>query len=419
MLCLVYKIKIIELMAKFIERLGIIFLPIYWLSFLSIRNKNICLCGSTFGKSFTGSPKYFYLYMNHIESDVRFIWISRDDDIVKKLNLYGYEAYNVYSLKGMYYSLKAKTYVFDHYSKDISFWLSGGTIKFNLWHGIPLKKGNKDNKFDVVRNPRNLYDKLRWTFRRIQNENPTYYYAVTSEFIRKLHTKAFAAKYERVFVCGYARNDCLFNSEYIKDKAELIIGDYKLYTSLQDKKAIGSKIIVYMPTHRDSEEIFFDVVDLNKLNSFLKENNIILLVKAHIRSRLHKEFNQIEYSNITNLKPTEDPYPFLNISDALITDYSSVYFDYLLIDKPIIFFSYDLDIYMTESRELYYSYDSVTPGIRAKDIKGLKQAIKYALYSEDKYREERKRVLNQMFDYCDGKSSERLYIEMSNLLKWQ
>lgn len=408
--------RILRFLTLIVNKVPILFLPIYWLSFLVPRKSKIWVFGSSFGKSFTGNPKYFYLYVNNIKTQIRPIWISEDDSIVSKLKHEGYEAYNIYSLKGILFSLRAKVYVFDHYSKDICFWLSGRSVKINLWHGIPLKKGHRDNKFDKVRNPTSLYDRVRWIFRRVQNEKPSHYYSVTSEKIKALHKFAFRALPERIFVCGYSRNDVFFENNYLASQQNVIVDNNDFYRRLKKSKSQGSNIITYMPTFRESEDKFFDVVDLNELNKFLDDSSSILLVKAHHLSKITKKFEDINYSNIFNIKSTEDPYPYLNISDILITDYSSVYFDYLLLNRPIIFFPYDINLYISESRELYYEYDSVTPGPRVENMSELIERIKYYLSGKDEFEAERKRVFMEMFDFNDSNSSERLYKKILEII---
>ena len=137
-------------------------LPVYWLSFVVPKDKNLWVFGSTFGRRFADNPKYLYLYTAQFHGDkTKAVWISHNKDIVKLLNDNGYEAYYYHSLKGMWKCLRAKIYIFDNYSKDISFWLSGGAIKFNLWHGSGNKKTNYDNKFDTVRHPKNTWEKFK------------------------------------------------------------------------------------------------------------------------------------------------------------------------------------------------------------------------------------------------------------------
>ena len=125
----------------------IFLLPIYWFSFCTIRKKNIWLFGSSFGNRFADNPRYLYMYVSQLKkNETRAIWISKKKEIVAFLRQNGLEAYYYKSWKGMFYCLHGGVYIFDNYSKDISFWLSGGAKKVNLWHGTGNKKINYDNK---------------------------------------------------------------------------------------------------------------------------------------------------------------------------------------------------------------------------------------------------------------------------------
>ena len=141
----------------------LLLLPVYWLSFLVPRDKKIWLFGSTFGRRFADNPRYLYLYVSQHRDElgIRPIWISHNEDVVKMLNAEGYEAYMYHSLKGIWFALRGKLYLYDNYSKDINFWQSGGALKINLWHGIPLKKIQHDNVFDKFRHPKNFWGKIK------------------------------------------------------------------------------------------------------------------------------------------------------------------------------------------------------------------------------------------------------------------
>lgn len=412
-----YSNKVFMIIKKIVDRFAILFIPIYYFFYLVPRDNKIWLFGSNMGKSFGDNPKYFYLYMNHIKDrDIRPIWISNIDDIIRTLRENGYEAYSIYSLKGIFFALRSGVYIFDHHTKDISFWLSGGAKKINLFHGIPLKKIHGDNKFDQVRNPSNFYAKVRWIVRRIQNEQPNHYYLATSVYVRDIFKGAFRTSIDKGIVCGYPRNDVFFNNNYLINNKNLSIKNIEVYNRLDREKQNGKKTIMYMPTFRMSESNFFDIVNMELLNGFLENNNCVLLVKAHPMSILKEGFNHIEYENILNIDSAEDPYLFLNLSDILITDYSSIYFDFLLTNRPIIFFAYDLKEYVSESRELYYDYNSITPGHKAENIDELIKALGYILSDNDEFEKERKDILNIMFDYNDGNSSERLYDEILDII---
>lgn len=380
----------------------IFLLPVYWLSFLMPRNKKIWLFGSTFGRRFADNPRYFYLYMSQHkeETGIRPIWISHDKDIVQFLNDNGYEAYYYHSLKGIWYALRGKVYFFDNYSKDINFWQSGGAVKINMWHGIPLKKIQHDNIFDKFRHPKNFIEKIKNFPRNISDEKPNHYVLTTSDNLVSVFSSAFQTN--NVIVSGYPRNDTL-----ISDEIKNIYSDIEKKTLNQInellKKNDGSKMVLYMPTFRESETRFFEILNLEDFVGFLSDNNIIFCIKLHPKSKLRKRFSEIQGENIVVIDADADPYVFLKYTDVLVTDYSSIYFDYLLTGRPIIFFDYDLDEYLHDSREMYFDYDSVTPGDKAENYKEFKTSLinacknehEYLIKYDDMIKNTRKKVFNE------------------------
>ncbi len=337
-------------------------IPIYFLSFLIPRNPKLWLFGSTFGNRFADNPKYFYLYCNQFHKDrknggIRAVWITKQKEIVKLLRKNGYEVYYRYSLKGIWCCLRGKVYIFDNYSKDISFWLSGGAVKINLWHGIPLKKIQKDNCFDQVRNSKKWSDRWRYALRRMTDEKPSHYILTTSKKLISIFSSAFGTK--RVLTSGYPRNDSLLSEKISNLKTKQEIQDEKrLFKIYQQEKF--EKIIFYMPTFRDSEEKFFHIISFERLNRYLLENKYLLCVKLHPKSKLEKKFHELEKekSPIIVLHSEDDPYIFLKKADMLITDYSSIFFDYLYLNRPLVFFDYDKEEYLTHSRKFYFDYNN-------------------------------------------------------------
>lgn len=390
----------------------IFLLPIYLLSFLIPRNKKIWIYGSTFGRRFADNPKYFFLYMNqNYHKEIRSIWITRDKNIVENLTRSGYEAYYVHSLKGMYFALIGGVYLFDNYSKDISFWLSGRSIKINLWHGIPLKKINMDNIYDKVRHPENNILKLKYALRRLSDEKPSHYVLCTSSFLSNIFASAFGT--QKVLVAGYPRNDILV-SDQIKD----VVSNNDIWIHwMRKKKEEGKNIITYMPTFRESESMLFEIVNFKNLDDFLFKNSLVLCVKVHPKSKINQELIQMEgndtLSSIKIIDANMDPYQIIKRSDQLITDYSSIYFDYLLLNKPIIFFPYDFELYTKNSRELYFEYNSVTPGPKVYTMEELEKA----LLNKDDYIKERENIKSQVFEHSDSIASELLYKQIKDIIK--
>jgi len=408
-------------MGKFSEWLKywgqLLLLPLYWLSFLAPRDRRIWLFGSTFGRRFADNPRYLYLYasQHRKELGIRPVWISRNKGIVDFLNENGYEAYRYHSLAGIWYALRGKLYLFDNYSKDINFWQSGGAVKVNLWHGIPLKKIQADNIFDRYRHPQNLWDRWKNFPRNLSDEKPHHYILSTSEFMKPIFSSAFRTK--RVLVCGYPRNDSI-----LSENLQLLYTDLerRLLLRIQEKTKEGSfKMLYYMPTFRDSEIKFFEVVALAEMNDFLQKNQLLLCVKLHPKSKLREKFKEIESENIILIDADTDPYVFIPYSSLLITDYSSIYFDYLLSGKPIVFFDYDLEEYLRDAREMYFDYETYTPGRKAASFEELQEAVLDTLSDENLYKQERDKLASQMFRDGRKDASGALVQELMKVLDGQ
>lgn len=409
-------------------------IPVYGLSHLAKRDKNLWVFGSTFGNRFADNPKYFYLYMNQYHKEIRAVWISHDEKIVKYLQKHKLPAYHYHSKEGMELCLRAGVYIYDNYSKDISFWLSGGALKVNLWHGIPLKKIQMDNIFDKVRHPENAWKAFYWKLRRMSDEKPKDYVLTTSENLRPIFSSAFATKH--VLTSGYPRNDSFHFPGEIKNlrmPSELSmlrrLGRYG--KNLKDEKIPErennlrgkylreeSRLILYMPTFRESETLFFEKTDAEALRIWLRQKGVRLLIKLHPKSKLRERFLELASEEIFLLAPEADPYVFLPYADALVTDYSSIYFDYLLMDRPVIFYKYDYEEYLSQSRELYFDYEEMTPGRKAADGAGLLEALENIDWEghTDGYESERKRVRDYVFDNQEEPASKRLYQEILGVM---
>ncbi|MBO4903559.1 MAG: CDP-glycerol glycerophosphotransferase family protein [Lachnospiraceae bacterium] len=401
----------------------IFLVPIYGLSFLFPRDRKIWLFGSTFGRRFAENPRYLFLYVSqhsdtslHCKiaspdelqiSGIRPIWISHNKEIIRFLNENGYEAYYYHSLKGIGFALRAGVYIYDNYSKDINFWQSGGAVKINLWHGSGNKQINHDNLHDKVRHPGNAWEKWCTWLRRLSDEKPTDYILATSDAMMPVFASAFAVPEDHMIVDGYPRNDILFPTEECNIENLLTKPERALLEQIERCREQGYGILAYMPTFRDSEKKFFDVMDLMAFNAFLAEEKLMFVAKIHVKSRIKEEFLKCDYSNMIIADPDIDVYTFLPQTDMLITDYSSVYTDYMLLDKPVAAFQYDREDYERDSRECTIDQDEYMPEIKACNMQELMDTIR-VLKSDDPRREARHRSRERMFKYTDGKASKRL-----------
>ncbi len=383
-------------------------LPIYALSFLMPRVSNIWVLGSTFGERFSDNPKYFFLYLKQYEKEnVRAVWITKNRDISRLLEENQLEAYYLYTLRGLWYCLRAKVYLYDNYSKDICFTLSGGALKINLWHGIPLKKIQKDNKFDYVRNPRNWIEKIRFMLRRVSDEKPSDYVLTTSAYLMPIFASAFQTS--NIITCGYPRNDNLIT----KRLHNVLTKQEKAELQMIVSKDETTKIYIYLPTFRSSEAVFFEIIQRNRLNEFLEQKRIMLLIKPHPKSREYIRYKELTGNRIKVLNPCDDPYPFLEAVDGMITDYSSIFFDFLLTGKPIIFFPFDLKEYCSQARELYFNYQDYTPGLIVTNQTELEEALEKPVLYQKKIHD----ILEKTYDKPEQFASRQLYESIKEILK--
>lgn len=404
-------------------------LIVYFLSGFFPRNENLWVFGSGCGKRFVDNPKWFYYYCcwrkNYIDNNNRrYVWISKDKKIVSHLRSIGKESYYLYTIKGIYYCLRAKVYIFDNNPSDICYLLSRKALKVNLWHGSPLKKIIWD-ALDKSLGKRRTYLKKKGLLVPLYKFlHPLYYYKIdlltaSSHFVKTCFASAFYIDKDNIMITGYPRNDVFFDLDYVKINLE---NELVYNTILKLKHDFKKKIIIYMPTFRDTELTADNMKweDLLLLDKFLNENNCVFIYKKHFltKNKINIEEKEIRLNNVIFLDAKVDPYPILKVSDVLITDYSSVFFDYMLMDKPIIFYPYDLANYLKNDRDLYVdNYDNETPGPKAYNIEQLLVAIKNTIEKNNIEYKNYKMIKRKYNELINSSYSERVYFCIQNLLQ--
>ena len=169
-----------------------------------------------------------------------------------------------------------------------------------------------------------------------------------------------------------------------------------------------------MPTWRNYEfDIFGNGFNPKSFNRFLRDNEILFVIKIHPNEvEMYKD--ELNYSNIVFWED-RDIYPFLSNFDILLTDYSSIYFDFLILNRSIIFTPFDFQEY-SKLNGFYYDYDSVTPGPKAKDWDDVINHIQDILHGIDKYKEKRSMINRNFNKYQDGENSERVFQEIMKVI---
>lgn len=380
--------------------------PIYVISLISKRDKNIWVFGAWKGNFFADNTKYLYEYVCNNHKDIKAIWVTKNKNIIKEMNIKGYECYYFYSLKGIYYSLRSEVVFQTEGNQDVNSFCLGRAKVIQLWHGTPLKKIGYDND---NRNKENFLKKIIFKILPYKEPNKSgNLYCVSSELVANKFMSAFRTRKENIFITGQPRIDGLFKR-----------GKNNFINNV--KAQIGNaSLIIYMPTHRkfgNGKNIYTKDV-LDNINLKLKEQNIYMIFKPHFHEIKNILNNNYTFTNIIIPRAESelsDPYSFIQECDLLITDYSSIFFDFMILDKPIVFFPYDLKEYVESDFPLYFDYTSTVPGPISYTwdelIENIINELKY-----DTYKDKRNNELRRFNKFNDNKNSYRVYKKVLQIL---
>lgn len=300
-----------------------------------------------------------------------------------------------------YYAQAKYIFVYDYYLPSFANKPRKGSRLIQVWHGCgAFKKWGYSTKDSSWGLDSQLYDKYRIY--------QSYTDIITSsEEVNRFYAEAFNADTKKVKALGVARTDVFFDNEFIKSKSNDVHEKFGI--------PFNKKIILWAPTFRGDSlnkshnEITFD---LEKMYTELK-NDYVLLIKLH--PHLVKGFNARtfapEHMQDFAIKP-HPSYPIENLlcaADIVISDYSSLIFEYALLERPMIFYPYDLEEY-EKGRAFYYDYKGFVPGPIARTTEEIIYEIKKAAKHFDKQRitEFRQKFMSA----CDGKSTERIFEEI-------
>ena len=381
------------------------------------RSKRIWAFGSWYGKRFADNPKYFFLHCASREGgEVHAVWLSMSAAVVRRIRDLGYPAYHRLSPQGLWYALRAGVYIFDCRVMDVSSVASSGALKVNLWHGVPLKMIERDipqsnNALAQANHGSPLVRAANKVLRPQLSERYDYILGTSRATCERL-AGAFGVETSQVINGGYPRTDVLLSRDetarFTMPEEERVIDQCRAYARE------GTRVMLYMPTFRDWRNDADRVIPIDgaALDRMLLEHGGALFCKLHPNDQARLP-DLAALSRVHLIPSTVDPYPILRHTDALISDYSSIFFDYLLLDRPVVFYPYDLDDYRRFSRALYDDYDAVTPGPKATDEAGLRRTLATLLASYDaeaaRHAAERVAVRSRFYEHVDDRASARLF----------
>jgi len=379
---------------------------VYFFSFSVSRNKKIWIFigwrRGNQGEIFADNSKYIFLHVANTRKDIRAIWIGEDDRICDVLHANGYESYKISSREGIYYSLRAGYTFIDAFMRLRNWRYSGRSKVVQLWHGEGVKKTWRDDshyraKYNSIISP-NLFK--------------NYHFLVASSECVSKHfvSPSFGVSKEKVCITGLPRYDVFFN-EIPGSRIDINLAlEWELKKiKLQNPK----KIILYAPTFRRgmTEEDPLSAIRLSKLNEFFQKRRYFMVVSLHPKFSTKDWMPENTFTNISFVNPDYDTYPLLSNFDLLITDYSSLCMEFLLLEKPTIFFTYDIERYKKDPGLIENIWD-LLPGPRVATLHDLLHALDAKI---DNRQKDCKNAKEALFDFREGHSSQRVIKQIVNI----
>ena len=329
------------------------------------RDSSLWVFGARGGSAFADNAKYLFLHVAAEHPEIRPVWLSKDPGVVRDLQAAGFEAYRSASPRGLLLTLRAGAVFLTQGHRDLAMPATAGAFTVLLWHGVPLKRISWDAGF------RDLPPPVRAAHADMAGEFDLL--TIPGAGLAGAFASGLRIDRERMALSGYPRNDALFASI----PGEEVGADAATLDRVRDLAEVHS-LVFYLPTFRErTDESSADQFDFPALDAFLAERDAALVVKTHPRDTVALPDG---LSRVVRLPEATDVYPFLRHADALVTDYSSIYFDYLLLDRPVVFYAYDLDEYRAR-RGFYFDYGSVAPGPVARTFDDLLAGLDRALDS--------------------------------------
>ncbi len=372
------KLKIKNIISFFLNKLFAIF-PI-------VPNKIVFESGRDL---IDGNAKAIYNYIKKNDiNNYRTIWLVTKSTDVSDIDTNDYAYYK--TLKGLYHLSTAK-YLLKNQSIGEIITKKKGQIYIQLFHGNGVMKKQGYDVNEAIERPVVSHAK-EWDYYIANDEND-------EKTIRS--ATGYNGKIE---ILGMAAVDTVINNCKDEQKKQNVLKHLNINNS--------KKNILYAPTFRDYD------LDKNIINipikelSKLKDYNIIIRLHPLVRTKVDKSlFNLDNFINGCNYPDVSD---ILAITDILITDYSSVFYEYMPKNSPIIFYPYDYDKYVALRGGFYVDYKKELPGPICYTEKELLNVIKKIDEIYPQYIEKRRKFNKKYNNLSDGKASERLVNNLIN-----
>ena len=372
------------------------------------KQHNLVLFGAYLGNRFGDNSGALYKHcLAEPNRKFRYVWLTNYQKVESHVKSMGGESYRKTSLQGLWLSLRTRLIVTSHGTQDVLLYrpIPGKTKELYLHHGIPLRKAH------LTKKKHGLHDAV------LLNDNPRNitYMAATSPWGARQQQRNVTVSQSKLRITGYPRNDIFFRPV-----------DAELHRIMQ-KYGFARYNILYAPTWRKwGGTRFFPFVDfdLESLVQFLRKRKISIILRPHSVDMSRQKGSSFwatlesyhDVIKVITIDEYADTQGLMLLADCLITDYSSIIYDYLLLNRPIVFLPYDIDEYSQHMGGFLGEYEQLTPGPKATTQSDLLKCLEMFQKGKDVFSEKRRKIGNLAHTFQDGQSSARVLALMREML---
>ena len=306
------------------------------------------------------------------------VWFTRNNTIRRPVDFFIKKPYHLATSAYVFLDNEFLPMAYLHFPKNVKV--------IQLWHGTgTIKRFGQDVNTGTLK-------KLEYR----ANQRITHL-IVNSDAVKTEYASAFAVDPARIYVIGNPRTDRMLDHQYLTRKTEQF---YRDYPEMQ-----GKHCILYAPTFRDAEVTDPKLhLDLQKTADSLAEDEVFFIrLHPHIASHLKETLAGWQEKGIYNVSEYPEIATLLAAADVLITDYSSIVFEYCLLERPMLFFAYDLKEFEKTGRSFYRDYRSFVPGQVVETEEELLACLKERNYTK------KESFVRENFPLLDGNATSRLF----------
>ena len=363
-----------------IKRIGYYVFAMFFTLFRIVPvNRNKIFLIATHDESDEGTIELMVQYIKEHRQGCRFVYLTKEDGIHRPLSFFFQKAFHMAT---------AGVIMMDNVFMPMAYTpISKKVCVVQLWHGTgTIKKFGLDSDPEAVKKVSSKANG-RITILPINGEKT-----------KRQYQSAFGVDESRIYVTGLPRTDLIMNQAQMAEREENFYRQYPGYA----KKSIT----LYAPTFRDAEGTNPTLgLDLDAYYEQMEEDEILFLrLHPHVAAHFDDQVLNKYHGKVVNMSHYPGVTTLLVVSDKLVTDYSSIAFEYALMNKPMFFYAYDLDEFEKNGRSFYEDYRKEVPGLVCQTQEDLQMQLKKAPKEVAQ-----SQFLKENYLYVDGNARKRLF----------